>query len=205
MKISSCLLGVFIFIVCGWKTTFDAAGQASIQSDTQKQEAIACQDRMQNFMTPNVNHDILRFFEGQWNATISSRATPQNVMSQSEAAVEARMIMKGRYLERVLKGKGDEFEARVVNGYDNFRQEFTGVWFDNMCTGMITGSGQYDPNTRTLSEEGSMSCPMTNQGRRWYRSTTRFIDDDHYVLEMFKRDEEGDEFSAMTIEFMRAQ
>ena len=50
-----------------------------------------------------------------------------------------------------------------------------------------------------------MSCPMTDQDRRWFRSTTRIIDEDHYVFEMFKRDEEGEEFSAMTIEYARVK
>lgn len=195
------MVSLCIFLVSGSV----CASSKGVTQEAKLQEAAACQNRMRDFITPNVHHELLRSLEGDWNAVISFRSTPENPISVSQASVKAHMVMGGRYLERNLKGKTDNFEARIINGFDNFRREFTSVWYDNMCTGMITGSGQYDPNTKTIVEEGSMSCPITGQAHRWYRSTTKMIDENNYTFEMFKRDDEGEEFKTMTIAFDRVK
>lgn len=204
MKIVGALISMVLLVSVKSGIVY-AASQEGAPVHAHKSPGVMCQQCMQEFITPNANHELLRTMEGSWNAEIAFRATMQNPVSTSQATVEARMILGGRYLERILKGRADNFEARIVSGHDNFRGEYTSIWFDNMCTGMITGAGHYDPSTKTITEEGSMSCPMTDQARRWFRSTTRIIDEDHYVFEMFKRDEEGEEFNAMTIEYARVK
>lgn len=204
MKITFASISIFLFLVSASPVIVGAAGQDRVLSHAHQTPGVKCQVCMQEFITPNENHELLRFLEGNWTATIAFRATAQIPISTSQATVESRMILGGRYLERILKGTNDNLEVHIVSGHDNFRDEYTSIWFDNMCTGMITSSGTYDPATKTISEEGSMSSPTTDQAHRWFRSTTRIINLDHYVFEMFKRDEEGDEFSTMTIEYARA-
>jgi hypothetical protein len=205
MKFLSGLTGLIVFMLSSGSWAMYAGDHKLTANDKNKAETVACQDRMKDFITPNANHGLLKSFEGQWIAKIAFRPTLENPFSYSQAAVDARMVMDGRYLERTLKGNGDNFEARVISGFDNFRRQYTSVWYDNMCTGMITGSGQYDALTKTLTEEGSMSCPMTNQAYRWFKATTRIIDPDRYTYEMFKRDNEGEEFSAMVIDYVRVK
>lgn len=171
----------------------------------QKDDQMACQMRMNDFVVPGAPHEFLKSFEGTWTAKVSFRASPENSFGESQMSGDARMIMGGRYLERNLKDTAGSFEIRIVTGYDKFRKEYTVVWIDNACTGMITSTGQYDAQTKTLSEEGNMSCPMTNQPYRWFRATTKIIDGGHYTYDMFKRDGEGDEFKAMTIEYARVK
>jgi hypothetical protein len=113
------------------------------------------------------------------------------------------MVMGGRYLEKNVISADGSFEARITYGFDNFRKEFTVVWIDNMCTGMITSTGQIDPQSKILNEQGNMSCPFTGQPHRWFRANTFFADPDHYTYEMFKKDDEGEEFRVLLIEFSR--
>ena len=171
----------------------------------QADDAAACQMRMKDFVVPGAPHEFLKSFEGTWTGNILFRATPEESFGESQLSVDSRMIMGGRYLERNLKDNAGEFEIRIVTGYDKLRKEYTIVWIDNACTGMITSTGQYDSQTKTLSEKGNMSCPMTNQPYRRFRATTKIIDADHHTYEMFKRDDEGDEFKAMTIEYSKVK
>ncbi len=205
MDIRRILIAVIVFASVVSTGESHAGGKEKMLTHQHKTPGAMCQECMQEFITPNANHELLRSLEGSWTATIAFRATAQTPVSTSQATVESRMILGGRYLERIIRGRDDGFEARIVSGHDNFRGEYTSMWFDNMCTGMITASGRFDPKTKTINEEGSMSCPMTDQAHRWFRSATRIIDEDHYVYEMFKRDDEGEEFSTMTIEYTKIQ
>ena len=56
-----------------------------------------------------------------------------------------------------------------------------------------------------LAEEGSQSCPITNEPHRWYRASTIIIDADHYTYETFMKDTDGREFRSMVISYTRAQ
>ena len=115
--------------------------------------------------------------------------------------------MGGRFLEQNFTGTamGQPFEGRGLVGYDNLKKEYTSIWFDNMSTGIMTGAGQYDPATKTLTAEGSMSCPVTQETHRWYKDVTTFTDENHYTYESFMKDKDGKEYKAMSITYSKVQ
>jgi hypothetical protein len=162
--------------------------------------------RMKEYTTPNENHKVLESLAGKWNTTAKFWMKPGGEPEVSSGTSDARMIFGGRFLEQNFTGTvmGQPFEGRGIYGYDNMRKEYTGIWFDNMATGIMSSVGKYDPATKTLSDEGSMSCPITNETHRSYRSVTKIIDANHYTYETYMKDEKGQEFRSMEITYTRA-
>ena len=170
------------------------------------EEQKAMQARMQEYMTVNEHHDFLKSLAGSWKTKCTFWMDPKGAPMESDGTSEARMIMDGHFLEQSFAGTamGKPFEGRGVYGYDNMRKEYTGIWFDNMATGIMASAGQYDPKTKVMAEEGSMSCPITNETHRSYRTVTTVIDADHYTYETFMKDPDGKEFRSMLIIYTRA-
>jgi hypothetical protein len=171
------------------------------------EEQKAMMERMKEFSTVNEHHDLLKSLVGTWKTTVKFWMDPAGQPEESEGTSEAKMIMGGRFVEQAYNGTamGQPFEGRGLVGYDNLKKEYTSIWFDNMSTGIMTGAGQYDPATKVMTEEGSMSCPMTQETHRWSKNVTTFTDDDHYTYESFMKDKEGKEFKAMSITYSKVQ
>ncbi len=180
-----------------------AADMSAQPAVTEEQKAM--QGRMQEYMTPNKNHALLQSLEGTWKAEVQFWMDPKGEAQVTQGMSESKMIMNGRFLEQKYNGlmMGKPFEGRGIYGYDNIREEFTGIWFDNMATGMMISSAKYNSMAKTLTEEGSMSCPITNEAHRWYRAVTTFTDADHYKYESYMKDKDGNEFKGMMINYTR--
>ncbi len=164
------------------------------------------QARMEEYGTPNENHELLKSMAGNWKTHAQFWMDPQAPAEESDGTSEAKMIMEGRFLEQSFRGTvmGRPFEGRGIIGYDNMRKEYSGIWFDNMATGIMVSSAKYDPAKKTLTEEGSMSCPITNEAHRWYKAVTTFTDPDHYTYESYMKDKDGKEFRGMMITYTRS-
>jgi hypothetical protein len=170
-------------------------------------EQQAMMGRMKEYSTPNEHHQVLAQFEGSWKTTVKFWMDPAQEPEVSEGVSEAKMIMDGRFLGQSFTGTamGKSFIGKGIYGYDNMKKEYTSIWFDNMATGIMVSAGQYDGETNRLKEEGSMSCPITNETNRWYRAITTFVDADHYTYETYMKDKDGKEFMAMQISYTRVK
>ena len=187
--------------------TFSSGMAADTKDAPMSEEQKAAQARMQEYSTPNANHEILKSLTGSWKAHVKFWIDPKAEPQETDGVSESKMIMNGRFLEQVYIGTmmGQPFEGRGIYGYDNLRKEFAGLWFDSMATGMMTSSAKYDPVAKTLTEEGSMSCPITNETHRWYKAITTIVDADHYTYESYMKDKDGQEFKGMIITYTRTK
>ena len=169
-------------------------------------EQQAMMARMQEYSATNEHHDFLKSLAGSWKANVKFWMDPNGQPEESMGTSEAKMILNDHFLEQNYVGTamGKPFEGRGIYGYDNMRKEYTGIWFDSMATGIMLSAGQYDAATKMMKDEGSMSCPITNETHRWYRSVTGIIDADHYTYETFMKDKDGKEFRSMLISYTRA-
>ena len=183
-----------------------SAMMKGMDPSTMTEEQKAMQARMQEFMTPNANHEVLKSLAGSWKASVQFWMDSKGEPQVSDGTSEAKIIMNGRFLEQTFNGSfmGQPFEGRGIYGYDNLRKEYTGLWFDSMSTGIMMSSAQYNSETKVMSEEGSMSCPITNETHRQYKATTTIVDADHYTYETFMKDKDGQEFRSMLITYSRA-
>jgi len=65
------------------------------------------------------------------------------------------LLFEGRFLKQEIRGQMMEdqppFEGVGFTGYDNMRQEYQAVWFDNMATGMMRGTGRFDATAKAMT------------------------------------------------------
>ena len=171
---------------------------------TAEQKAMG--ERMQKFGTLNENHELLKKLEGIWNTHgsfwMDAKGDPVSSDGQSVNAV----VLNGRYLEQKFTGTamGQPYEGRGILGYDNLKKAFTTVWYDNMGTGLMTVKGTYDEASKTITFEGSMSCPVTEETERWYKEVLTIVDDHNFRYETYMKDKDGKEFKSMEITYARA-
>ncbi len=180
---------------------------AAVKEAPMNEEQKALQARMQEYSTPNANHELLKSLAGTWKTNVKFWMDPSGEPQESDGMSDGKMIMGGRFLEQTFTGTmmGQPFEGRGIYGYDNLRKEFTGLWFDSMATGIMSSSAQYDSKAKTLTEEGNMSCPITNETHRWYKAVTTLTDADHYTYESYMKSPDGKEYKAMIITYSRAK
>ncbi|MGE0267028.1 MAG: DUF1579 domain-containing protein [Candidatus Omnitrophota bacterium] len=171
------------------------------------EEEMAMQKKMTEYTMVNENHDVLKALTGTWNTHVQYWMDPAGEPMESDGTSEGTLIMGGRFLEQRFSGDmmGQPFEGRGIYGYDNLRKEYTGIWFDNFATGIMVSASQYDSVTKVFNEEGSMSCPITDETHRSYRAVTTFTDADHYTYETYMKDPAGNEFKSMKITYTRAE
>jgi len=169
--------------------------------DKMHQEMMA---KWQAYAMPGEGHKALEPLVGNWDYTISWWETPGSQPQKSTGTSEVKWILSGRFLEQTAKGSamGQEFEGMGIMGYDNMKKEYTGIWMDNMGTGMMTSTGSYDPSTKSFTETGSFSCPQEG-GEKSFRGVTAFMNPDKYTYEMFAADKDGKESRMMEIVYTR--
>ncbi len=162
---------------------------------------------MQKYTTPNENHKALEPLVGKWKSSVKfwmSVGAPPEVSSGTS---ENHWIMGGRFVEQDFKGMsmGQPFEGMGITGFDTIRGEYISIWLDNMATGMMVASAQFDPATKVFNENGTMSCPLTMEKNRSIRSVWKIVDNDHNLYEAFMNDKDGKEYKAMEITYERVQ
>ena len=160
--------------------------------------------KMKEYSTPNENHKVLDQLVGSWTYSLKWWMSPDAKAEESTGSSEVKWILNGRFIEQSVTGTSmnQPFEGRGIIGFDNLKKEYTGVWLDNMATGMMTSSGKYDSATKTFTEQGSFSCPLVN-GPRAYRTVTKIVDDNTHIYETYMNDKDGKEFKSMEITYTR--
>ena len=170
--------------------------------DKMHQEMMA---KWQEYAMPGEGHKALEPFVGNWDYTVSWWEKPDSEPQKSSGTSEVKWIMGGRFLEQTAQGTamGQEFHGMGLMGYDNMQKEYTGVWIDNMGTGMMTSTGTYDPATKTFTEKGTFSCPQDEGGEKAFRGVTTMVSPDNYTYEMYVTDKDGKESRMMEIVYTR--
>src|SRR4029450_8652344 len=101
--------------------------------------------------------------EGGGRGGSRSWMKPGDKPQQSSGTSSMAWVLGGRFLQQNFKGTWADqpFEGLGSLGYDKVKKEYVSVWMDSMSTALFQGAGQYDPATKTLSETGTFSCPVT--------------------------------------------
>lgn len=151
--------------------------------------------------SPGEHHAVLEPLIGQWQHTVTFWMAPGAPPVEVSATSEAKWILDGRYVEQSWQGSfmGMPFRGLGITGYDNVRGEYVSIWMDNMSTGPMTGRGTFDPETRTLTIEGTAADPLTGEPDKPFRSVTRFEDDGSIVDQSYTPAPGGEMFQSMEI------
>ena len=192
---------VMAIAVCAAVSTVRGEDAAPAMSPEQQ----AMMAKIQERTTPNEKHKLLESLAGSWNYRGKFWMDPSQPAQEMLGVSENRMIHGGRFLEQKVSSEwqGQPFEGLSLLGYDNVRGEYVTTWSDNIGTGIMYASGQYDEATKTLTTECTYSCPMTGEKERWSRSETKIVSADNYVYTSYSRDADGKEFKSMEIAYYR--
>jgi hypothetical protein len=166
----------------------------------------AAMEAMQKAGSPSEGHKALEPFVGTWAYTAQWRMAPDAQPEAMSGSAHNSLVFGDRFLKQEIRGQGEgqpPFEGLGFTGYDNLRKEYQTVWFDSMATGMMRGTGQFDPATKTLTDQGDFSCPLTMETHRPFRAVWKVIDPQHTVYETYMRTPDGVEFKAMEIHYTR--
>jgi len=179
--------------------TLCATAALAVQ-DGQTQDA-GFTPEMMKAMSPGPAHAKLAKLEGDYDIVLEWRMSPEAPWETLEFECEREMIMDGRFLQEDIEGEfmGNPFHGKGLLGFDNVREEYTNVWFDNSSTGIMISTGTArDDGSIVL--EGTGSDPMTGEKDKWSRSV---MSADGNNFEMFAKTPDGAEFKSMTITYAR--
>lgn len=160
------------------------------------------------YATPGSPHKMLADMAGQWNYTSKYWMDPQKPAEESTGTSSMKMVMGGRWLQQEMKGQamGMPFEGMGMTGYNNLTGKYEMMWMDNMSTGVMMGTGTYDEAKKMLTDNGTMSCPMSADKTRDFRGEWKIVDRNKMVYSMYSTMPEGDsEFKQMELTFNRSK
>jgi hypothetical protein len=168
-------------------------------------DSAAMMKAWQAYMTPGEPHKMLAMDNGNWTCESTMWMKPDDPNpTKSKMTATSKMILGGRYQEATYSGSmmGQPFEGKSTVGYDNSKKQIVSTWVDNMGTGIMYMSGDYDGTSKTMELKGDCVDPMTGQ-KKSVRETFTMVDDNTRKMEMFDTAEGGKEFKTMELVMTR--
>ncbi|MBD3582348.1 DUF1579 domain-containing protein [Flavobacterium selenitireducens] len=161
-------------------------------------DSAAMEKAWMEYATPGEMHKLLASDVGSWNAKMTFYMGGKP--STENATAEVKPILRGRYFEQKYKGKmmGQDFEGVGTMGYNNASGKMFSTWFDNMGTGIMYISGDYDSASKSATMTGTMIDPMTKKDAK-FREVYTWVDADTRKMEMFDTKSSGEEVKSMEI------
>lgn len=196
------LMAFAIFLGVG---AFAADQKAMTQMDPKKE---AMMKAWMQYATPGDEHKALAKLAGKWKYTSKMWETADAKPEESSGTSTMKMILGGRYLQQDFSGKamGQPFQGMGFIGYNNLEKKYQSIWLDNMGTSPMNGTGSMDANTKTLTESGDYTCPMSSDKKREFRSEWKMIDDKNMTYTMYgPGPEDNKEFKQMEITYKRVR
>jgi hypothetical protein len=151
--------------------------------------------------TPGPMHEWMAKCSGTYQGKVKMWMTPEAPVQEATCTTTITLVY-GKFLRVESKGDmmGMPFEGTGVYGYDNVSKKFQSVWFDNMGTGMVTGTGSLSTDGKVLTLNEKFNCPIQKKEIPM-REVQTYHDDGSMTLEMFSQDKSGKEFRTMEITY----
>jgi hypothetical protein len=173
-----------------WVAVGSAFGQEerTAASPRKTREVDEATQRWMAAITPGEPHRLLDKFIGTWYVTTRAWTEgPESKPKESMGLATYEWILRGHYVLEETQGQvmGFPLEGRGITGYDNVRQQYVGTWIDNMSTAIYTMSGTLDTTGTVLTLFGPSDDPRTGEMDKTMKYVTRFVDEDHFVFEIY--------------------
>lgn len=163
--------------------------------------------KMEAAGTPGEPHKRLAELVGTWKTSSQMWHAPDAPPETTKGTAKFKMILGGRFLQQEFKGKamGKSFEGIGTVGYDNVKAKYESTWMDTMSTGLMRSEGDYNVETKTLTDKGMYSCPISKGKQQEVRTEWNMGDKKKMVFSMFGKgpDGKGPEFKMMEITYTR--
>ena len=153
-------------------------------TEPQSEEAM---EAYMKLATPGEHHEHLGRLVGNWDYTLKMWEPGGNGEPMETAGtMESNWILGGRFVQYKYEGTfmDQPFVGVGLDGYDNGKQEYTGVWMDTMSTFIMSSAGKCDGRgkVRTMLSESvdpSSGQPMKS---KW---VTTVLDKNSFKSEAF--------------------
>lgn len=191
---------------CGLLTGCARDDRAYLEREFTPEQMQAMGEVFQRYQTPGTAHRTMADqFVGEWEVRSEFWMMPESDPQVTVSTARTTPIMGGRYLREDVTGSfmGREWQGMSLTGYDNALGEYTYLWIDDMGTGMASGTGTYDPATKTYTYFGEMTDAM-EQAMLRTKSVITMQSDDRHVFEMFGEAENGEWLRMMRLTYERA-
>ncbi len=155
---------------------------------------------------PGPEHEVLKAFEGTWNASVSYWMKPGEEPIHADGTMVNEWVLGNRFLQQRYTSDfmGTPFEGLGLFGYNNVDGRYEGLWGDTMSTGMMIETGKYDPGLQIFTMIGSVTEPASKNLMR--KKTVITIDSpNQHTMSMHFSDEGIDTFwKCMEIVYTRS-
>jgi len=160
-------------------------------------------DAMMKQAQPGPEHAMLAKYIGEW--TTSSKFTGGGQPDQPPVSGTAKITsdIGGRFfnLEETGSMMGMPFQARHYTGYNNATKRYEAAWSYTHSTAMMTMTGTSTDGGKTINWTAAVD--NAHGDKEVMKITTRYIDDDHFTIELRGQSTEGAPESVMSTEYTR--
>lgn len=166
------------------------------------------EDEMMKMMmeagAPGPHHEHLKFFVGQWKATVKSWMSGPGEPTVSEGTSTIESIHGGRFTKETFKGNFMDmpFDGLGLMGYDNVSKKHIGLWSDNFGTGFAISEGTCDPSGKVFTYTTTCNDPQSGKPQT-SKSVVKITDENSYTFTMSGAGPDGKEFTMMEITYKR--
>ena len=150
-------------------------------------------------------HKMLAKSTGTWTGSVTMWMANGAPPMKSTSTTVNTMIFGGLYQQSKHTGDmmGAPFQGMSIMGYDNTKKEYFSTWIDNMGSGILVSTGNWDDATKTLTLSGKMKNPANGQDCTM-KEVFKMVDDNNQILEMYGPDPQtGKEYKTMEIKYTR--
>jgi hypothetical protein len=158
---------------------------------------VASHSLAQEFPKPGPEHEKLMELVGDWDAVMDMGG------QKSKATTTYKSICGGMWLESNYQGDlgGAKFQGRGLDGYDQIKKKYVGLWVDSVSSAPLHVEGNHDPKTKLLTMTGESLGPDGKPQK--FKNTTETKDKDHFTFRMYMVQPDGHEELQFTIEYTR--
>ncbi len=120
-------------------------------------------EAMMKASTPGQHHRYLDALVGDFTADVKFWMTPDSEPMEFTGTVSREWVLDGHFIKETIKADSDmgPFKAISYIGYNNIDGQYESIWLENTSTAITSGSGTYNPATKTLSMMGKHRDPTT--------------------------------------------
>ena len=151
----------------------------------------------QEFQKPGPEHEKMKELAGTWDAVMKMAG------QESKATAIYKSICGGMWLESDFEGDigGMKFQGHGLDGYDQRKKKYVGVWVDSLTSAPLNFEGSMDPKTKLIVMTGESVGPDGKPQK--FKNTTAHKDKDNFTFKMYMVQPDGKEELAFTIEYSR--
>lgn len=156
------------------------------------------------YAQPGEGHRFLEKLAGTWEARTQFWMEPGTPPMESTGTSVNELTLGGRYLrsEYTSEFMGAPFQGMSLDGFDNQKQKYVGLWVDTMSTLMLVFEGTCDDagSVRTMLADytdAASGKPAKMKG------ITTVVGDDEHRYEAWNTGPDGDLFRSMEVVYKR--